>query len=319
MLQNANSSSSSGSSGNNKSNKDEDGDTDGSYGNTGSSSDRGNSGNSDDSGSCNSGSGNGGSGSVGAFQPVKPRSMGNLSPVGLCVESTTKTDEAAMVVMSRRHHIDEMAVDSSTPTTTTTERRKKKPYKELTLEEKVQLIRLAEENAGMSQASIAERYSIAKSNVCRILQRKHEYLRAYEWAGFAGSRKRKLRGDPQHHHHHHHQQQQQQQQLRGNTRDFNNFRTLKMANMTNCTVSHNHSTNYMELTTSSSTTERTTNDNHLIVPQHATTIIHQRGNFIYTLFYNFSLHIFSINPKQMTSFRIPYFLLHFSFSLLFCI
>lgn len=77
------------------------------------------------------------------------------------------------------------------------ERRKKKPYKELTLEEKVQLIRLAEENAGMSQASIAERYAIAKSNVCRILQRKHEYLRAYESAGFAGSRKRKLRGDPE--------------------------------------------------------------------------------------------------------------------------
>ncbi|TKR68174.1 hypothetical protein L596_024190 [Steinernema carpocapsae] len=72
-------------------------------------------------------------------------------------------------------------------------RRKKKPYKELTLEEKVQLIRLAEENSGMSQASIAERYAIAKSNVCRILQRKAEYLRAFET--FAGSRKRKLRGD----------------------------------------------------------------------------------------------------------------------------
>ncbi|VDN52052.1 unnamed protein product [Dracunculus medinensis] len=75
------------------------------------------------------------------------------------------------------------------------ERRKKKPYKELTLEEKVQLIRMAEENTSMSQASIAERYSIAKSNVCRILQRKHEYIRAYESAGFAGSRKRKLRSD----------------------------------------------------------------------------------------------------------------------------
>lgn len=75
------------------------------------------------------------------------------------------------------------------------ERRKKKPYKELTLEEKVQLIRLAEENSGLSQASIAEKYTIAKSNVCRILQRKHEYIRAYESAGFAGSRKRKLRGD----------------------------------------------------------------------------------------------------------------------------
>uniref|UniRef100_A0A0R3S2Y9 HTH psq-type domain-containing protein n=1 Tax=Elaeophora elaphi TaxID=1147741 RepID=A0A0R3S2Y9_9BILA len=173
-----------------------------------------------------------------------------------------------------------MAVDSSTPTTTTTERRKKKPYKELTLEEKVQLIRLAEENAGMSQASIAERYSIAKSNVCRILQRKHEYLRAYEWAGFAGSRKRKLRGDPQHHH-------SQQQQSRGNARDFNNFQTFKMANTTNI-VSHNHSTNYVELSTSSST-ERTTDDNHLIVPQRPTTIIHQRGNVIYIYFDDFSL------------------------------
>lgn len=75
------------------------------------------------------------------------------------------------------------------------EKRKKKPYKELTLEEKVRLIKMAEENNCMSQASIAERYSIAKSNVCRILQRKHEYLRAYESAGFAGTRKRKLRND----------------------------------------------------------------------------------------------------------------------------
>ncbi|VDM72489.1 unnamed protein product [Strongylus vulgaris] len=74
------------------------------------------------------------------------------------------------------------------------ERRKKKPYKELTLQEKVQLIRLAEENSGMSQAAIAERYTIAKSNVCRILQRKKEYLMAYESAGYAGSRKRKLKG-----------------------------------------------------------------------------------------------------------------------------
>ncbi|KJH48956.1 CENP-B DNA-binding domain protein [Dictyocaulus viviparus] len=74
------------------------------------------------------------------------------------------------------------------------ERRKKKPYKELTLHEKVQLIRLAEENSGMSQAAIAERYTIAKSNVCRILQRKKEYLMAYESAGYAGSRKRKLKG-----------------------------------------------------------------------------------------------------------------------------
>ena len=74
-------------------------------------------------------------------------------------------------------------------------KRKKKPYKELTLEEKVRLIKMAEENNCMSQASIAERYSIAKSNVCRILQRKQEYLRAYESAGFAGTRKRKLRKD----------------------------------------------------------------------------------------------------------------------------
>jgi hypothetical protein len=81
------------------------------------------------------------------------------------------------------------------PPTPIVERRKKKPYKELTLEEKVQLIRLAEENAGLSQACIAERYEIAKSNVCRILQRKEEYLRAFESAGFSGSRKRKLRSD----------------------------------------------------------------------------------------------------------------------------
>ncbi|MFH4979617.1 hypothetical protein AB6A40_006326 [Gnathostoma spinigerum] len=80
--------------------------------------------------------------------------------------------------------------------TTEKERRKKKPYKELTLEEKVELIRMAEENSGMSQASIAEKYAIAKSNVCRILQRKQEYLRAFESAGFAGSRKRKLRREP---------------------------------------------------------------------------------------------------------------------------
>ncbi|CAD6188654.1 unnamed protein product [Caenorhabditis auriculariae] len=46
--------------------------------------------------------------------------------------------------------------------------RKKKPYKELTLEQKVELIRLAETNSALSQASIADRYAIAKSNVCRI-------------------------------------------------------------------------------------------------------------------------------------------------------
>ncbi|GMT19048.1 hypothetical protein PFISCL1PPCAC_10345 [Pristionchus fissidentatus] len=69
----------------------------------------------------------------------------------------------------------------------------KKPYKELNLAEKVELIRLAEENVGLSQATIAERYSIAKSNVCRILQRKREYLKAFESSGFAASRKRKLK------------------------------------------------------------------------------------------------------------------------------
>uniref|UniRef100_A0A1I8BNF4 HTH psq-type domain-containing protein n=1 Tax=Meloidogyne hapla TaxID=6305 RepID=A0A1I8BNF4_MELHA len=72
-------------------------------------------------------------------------------------------------------------------------KKKKKPYKELTLEQKVELIRLAERCTNLSQASIAERYAIAKSNVCRILQRKTEYVRALECAGFAGSRKRKLR------------------------------------------------------------------------------------------------------------------------------
>uniref|UniRef100_A0A915DPB6 C2H2-type domain-containing protein n=1 Tax=Ditylenchus dipsaci TaxID=166011 RepID=A0A915DPB6_9BILA len=43
-------------------------------------------------------------------------------------------------------------------------RRKKKPYKELTLEEKVTLIKLAERNTNLSQATIAEKYCIAKSN-----------------------------------------------------------------------------------------------------------------------------------------------------------
>ena len=73
------------------------------------------------------------------------------------------------------------------------QKKNKKPYKELTLQEKVQLIRLAEQNVGLSQAAIAERYSIAKSNVCRILQRKNEYLAAFESAGFAANRKRKLK------------------------------------------------------------------------------------------------------------------------------
>uniref|UniRef100_A0A915N4P5 HTH psq-type domain-containing protein n=1 Tax=Meloidogyne javanica TaxID=6303 RepID=A0A915N4P5_MELJA len=79
------------------------------------------------------------------------------------------------------------------PTTNMPKKKKKKPYKELTLEQKVELIRLAERCTNLSQASIAERYAIAKSNVCRILQRKTEYVRALECAGFAGSRKRKLR------------------------------------------------------------------------------------------------------------------------------
>ena len=72
--------------------------------------------------------------------------------------------------------------------------KQKKPYKELTLDGKVELIRLAEANPGLSQATIAERYGIAKSNVCRVLQRRVEYLRAAESTRFAGSRKRKLRG-----------------------------------------------------------------------------------------------------------------------------
>lgn len=77
--------------------------------------------------------------------------------------------------------------------------RRKKPYKELTLREKVELIRLAETDSSLSQANIAERYSIAKSNVCRILQRRSEYLQAHNSAKFDGSRKRKLRDDFQRH------------------------------------------------------------------------------------------------------------------------
>lgn len=72
-------------------------------------------------------------------------------------------------------------------------KKKKKAYKELTLEEKVELIRLADANNSMSQASIAERYQIAKSNVCRILQRKNEYLSALQSFGYAATRKRKIR------------------------------------------------------------------------------------------------------------------------------
>jgi hypothetical protein len=46
----------------------------------------------------------------------------------------------------------------------------------LTLEEKVELIWLYERCVKLSHASIADRYEITKSNVCRILQRKEEYL-----------------------------------------------------------------------------------------------------------------------------------------------
>ncbi|GMS89243.1 hypothetical protein PENTCL1PPCAC_11418 [Pristionchus entomophagus] len=86
-----------------------------------------------------------------------------------------------------------LEVDQSSPNENRPHRPLKKPYKELNLAEKVELIRLAEDNVGLSQATIAERYSIAKSNVCRILQRKREYLKAFESSGFAASRKRKLK------------------------------------------------------------------------------------------------------------------------------
>lgn len=69
----------------------------------------------------------------------------------------------------------------------------KKPYKELTLVEKVELIKLAERQPGLSQAAIAERYEIAKSNVCRILQRRTEYLTAFESDCYGAHRKRKLK------------------------------------------------------------------------------------------------------------------------------
>lgn len=69
----------------------------------------------------------------------------------------------------------------------------KKPYKELTLVEKVELIRLAERHPTLSQAAIAEKYEIAKSNVCRILQRRREYLDAYASDCYGAHRKRKLR------------------------------------------------------------------------------------------------------------------------------
>uniref|UniRef100_A0AC34Q612 HTH psq-type domain-containing protein n=1 Tax=Panagrolaimus sp. JU765 TaxID=591449 RepID=A0AC34Q612_9BILA len=108
---------------------------------------------------------------------------------------TPSSPEAGFTPSSGQNSPESAASPTSRLSTETTTKRKKKPYKELTLEEKVCLIKLAEENNCMSQASIAERYSIAKSNVCRILQRKQEYLRAFESAGFAGTRKRKLRKD----------------------------------------------------------------------------------------------------------------------------
>lgn len=89
----------------------------------------------------------------------------------------------------------QLVLPSPHPVISTATASGKKPYKELTLEEKVQLIRLAECNPHLSQASIAEHYEIAKSNVCRILQRKSEYLSAYESDVFSAHRKRKLRPD----------------------------------------------------------------------------------------------------------------------------
>ncbi|VDK51911.1 unnamed protein product [Anisakis simplex] len=137
------------------------------------------------------------------------------------------------------------------------ERRKKKPYKELTLEEKVQLIRLAEQNAGLSQASIAERYAIAKSNVCRILQRKHEYLRAFESAGFAGSRKRKLRGDP----------------------DQNSSNASNDNNNSNNTINHNalanNNRNNNKNNNNSNNDSNNTSNNDTNNGNHHTTITHQ--------------------------------------------
>lgn len=71
--------------------------------------------------------------------------------------------------------------------------KQKKAYKELNLGEKVTLIRMAEEKPWMSQAHLAGIFDIAKSNVCRILKRKQEYLTAYESWQFSGERKRKIR------------------------------------------------------------------------------------------------------------------------------
>ena len=86
--------------------------------------------------------------------------------------------------------VDETMPDATFPISV---RSRKKPYKELTLEEKVNLIRLAENNPQLSQAAIAEHYKIAKSNVCRILQRRHEYLAAFHSDLYTVDRKRKLR------------------------------------------------------------------------------------------------------------------------------
>lgn len=231
------------------------------------------------------------------FQTVQLCSTTKMSPVATNVESTTtKTNQPtreALSTTTKRRNVDETVVDSSTPTTTTIERRKKKPYKELTLEEKVQLIRLAEDNAGMSQASIAERYSIAKSNVCRILQRKHEYLRAYECAGFAGSRKRKLRGDPQHHHQHLVQQHQYLNCQRHENLTFpSNFQILKTSNSKNQNVFYDRSNGYTKLVTSdsSSNTERLTTDNRLLAPQYTAAVI-QSGNSVIG-FYVILRHLF---------------------------
>lgn len=111
----------------------------------------------------------------------------NRPPIGLLEEAADGDVQSATEMASS--NMDKAMIQQG-------ERRKKKPYKELTLEEKVQLIRLAERCTNLSQANIAERYEIAKSNVCRILQRKEEYLRALESAGFSGNRKRKLRTGP---------------------------------------------------------------------------------------------------------------------------
>ncbi|KAI3418872.1 hypothetical protein GPALN_007972 [Globodera pallida] len=111
----------------------------------------------------------------------------SLNGGSLCKEENLTEDEAAKRRETEGDEEEERGAKSA---------KKKKPYKELTLEEKVELIRLAERCSNLSQASIAERYAIAKSNVCRILQRKDEYIMALESAGFAGSRKRKLRAVP---------------------------------------------------------------------------------------------------------------------------